>query len=167
MSSIEHLNESAEIHPIDIVESIAEDHDWQFDRVCDDQIAMSIDGRWRAYSLTLAWSARDEMLRLICAFDLPVATRRQRAVSEAINLANDLCWLGAFTLWPDRRLMAYRYALTLAGGSVALPSQISEMVRSAVAASERFLPAFQLVAAGDSTPDAAMAMAIGRTFGRA
>ena len=36
--SEEYLND--DIHPIDIVETLAEHHDWDFDRVAEDQIAM-------------------------------------------------------------------------------------------------------------------------------
>ena len=36
-----------ETHPIDIVETLAEHHDWDFDRIADDQIAMAVVGQWR------------------------------------------------------------------------------------------------------------------------
>ena len=45
-----------EIHPIDIVEHIAEHHEWEFDRIEENQIAMAVEAQWRTYSLTLAWS---------------------------------------------------------------------------------------------------------------
>ena len=59
-----------DIHPIDIVENLAAHHAWEFDRVTDDQIAMAVEGQWRTYSLTLAWSAQDETLRLICTSEM-------------------------------------------------------------------------------------------------
>ena len=34
-----------DIHPIDIVEHLAERHDWDFDRIADDQIAMAVEGQ--------------------------------------------------------------------------------------------------------------------------
>ncbi len=46
-----------EIHPIDIVENLAAFNDWDFDRISDEQIAMAVEGQWRTYSITLAWSA--------------------------------------------------------------------------------------------------------------
>ena len=46
-----------DLHPIDIVETLAEHHEWDFDRVADDQIAMAVEGQWRMYSITLAVSA--------------------------------------------------------------------------------------------------------------
>ena len=55
-----------ETHPIDIVETLAEHHNWDFDRIADDQIAMAVVGQWRTYSITLAWSDFDETLRMVC-----------------------------------------------------------------------------------------------------
>ena len=77
---------SEEIHPIDIVETLAQNHAWEFDRVTDDQIAMAVEGQWRTYSLTLAWSAQDETLRLKTgnAFDL-VGERTRVNFTKANN----------------------------------------------------------------------------------
>ena len=36
-----------DLHPIDIVEHLAESQDWEFDRIADDQIAMAIEAQWR------------------------------------------------------------------------------------------------------------------------
>ena len=87
-----------------------------FDRIAHDQIAMAIEGSWRTYSVTLAWSPRDETLRLICAFELAPPARRVPALQAAMALANDRCWTGAFVLWREQKLMGYRYGLNLAGG---------------------------------------------------
>ena len=56
MAATEHYLEQEDLHPIDIVETLAEARDWDFDRVADDQIAMAVEGQWRTYSITLAWS---------------------------------------------------------------------------------------------------------------
>ena len=48
-----------EIHPIDIVEDLAEHHEWEFDRIEENQIAMVVQWQWRTYSITLAWSDFD------------------------------------------------------------------------------------------------------------
>lgn len=167
MSIVEHDFDSEEIHPIDIVETLAEERSWDFDRIAPDQIAMAIEGTWRTYSVTLAWSARDESLRLICAFDMAPPARRVTALQATMALANDLCWTGAFVLWREQKLMGYRYALNLAGGAVASSAQINDMVRAAIAACERFYPAFQLVAWGGETPEKALGIAMAEAYGRA
>ncbi len=156
-----------DLHPIDIVEHIAEHNDWQFDRVGDDQIAMAVEGQWRTYSITLAWSAYDETLRMVCTFEMDPPSEKLPVFYEALNEVNDQCWTGAFTYWSEQKLMVYRYGLLMSGGQVASPEQIDAIITAAVLASERYYPAFQLVLWGDRTPRDAMQVAIAEAYGRA
>jgi hypothetical protein len=156
-----------DIHPIDIVEHIAEHHDWDFDRIAEDQIAMAVEGQWRTYSITLAWSPYDETLRLICTFDMEPPKDRMPALMESLNAVNDQCWAGAFTYWEEAKLMVYRYGLVLAGGNVASAEQIDTMINCAVMSAERYYPAFQLVVWGNRDPKDALQVAIAEAFGRA
>jgi hypothetical protein len=167
MALTEHYIDAEDLHPIDIVEHLAEHHEWDFDRIADDQIAMAVEGQWRTYSITLAWSGYDETLRLICTFEMEPPADRLAAVYEVLNRANDHCWAGAFTYWGEQRLMVYRYGLVLAGGSAASPEQIDTLISTAVMSAERFYPAFQLVAWADKAPAAAMEVAIAEAYGRA
>jgi hypothetical protein len=167
MSISEQFLNTEDLHPIDIVETLAEHHDWDFDRVTDDQIAMAVEGQWRTYSITLAWSAQDETLRLICTFEMDPPAEKFAALYETLNRANDMVWSGAFTFWAEQRLMVWRYGLVLAGGQIAGSEQIDRLITQAVMASERFYPAFQLVCWGDDTPERAMDVAIAEAYGRA
>ena len=156
-----------DIHPIDIVEHLATHHEWDFDRIADDQIAMAGEGQWRTYSITLAWSAYDETLRMVCTFEMEPPAERMAALYELLNMINDQCWAGAFTYWPEQKLMVYRYGLVLAGGQVACPDQIDTMIGAAVMSAERYYPALQLLIWGDRTPSDALQVAIAEAYGRA
>ena len=167
MSLSEDFMGADDLHPIDIVETLAEHHAWEFDRVTDDQIAMQVEGQWRTYSLTLAWSPQDETLRLICTFEMEPPADRMPQLYDILNRCNDMVWTGAFTWWAEQKLMVWRYGLCLAGGHMAGPEQIDRLISSAVLASERFYPAFQLTLWGDRTPADAMKVAIAEAYGRA
>ncbi len=167
MSLSEHYFASDDLHPIDIVETLAESHAWEFDRVTEDQIAMAVEGQWRTYSLTLAWSAQDETLRLICTFEMEPPENRVGALYDLLNRCNDMVWTGAFTYWAEQKLMVWRYGLLLSGGQIAAPEQIDDLISAAVLASERFYPAFQLVTWGDRSPADSMKVAIAEAYGRA
>lgn len=167
MSLSEQYLDTPDIHPIDIVEHLAETHDWDFDRVADDQIAMAVEGQWRTYSITLAWSAQDETLRLICTYEMEPPDDRLPALYEMLNQVNDNCWAGAFTWWQEQRLMVWRYGLVLAGEQIASAEQIDEMIGAAVGSAERYYPAFQLATWGNHTPAQAMQVAIAEAYGRA
>ncbi|WP_050930448.1 YbjN domain-containing protein [Aestuariivita boseongensis] len=156
-----------DLHPIDIVEHIAEHHEWDFDRMGDDQIAMAVAGQWRTYSLTLAWSGYDETLRMVCTFEMEPPEEKMAGLFELLNLVNDQCWAGAFTYWEEPKLMVYRYGLVLAGGQIASAEQIDTMINAAVLSAERYYPAMQLLIWGDKTPQEAMQAAIAEAYGRA
>lgn len=167
MSLLEQDFQGEDAHPIDIVQSLAQVRDWDFDRVADDQIAMAVEGQWRNYAITLAWSDMDETLRLICTFEMDPPSDRLPQIYDVLNRANDVCWAGAFTYWEAQRLMVYRYGLMLTGGQMAGAEQVDMMIQAAVKASERFYPAFQLVAWGDNPPAEAMQVAMAEAYGRA
>jgi hypothetical protein len=167
MSLSEDFMLNDDLHPIDIVENLAAHHEWEFDRVTDDQIAMAVEGQWRTYSLTLAWSAQDETLRLICTFEMEPPTEKMAQLYDVLNRCNDMVWTGAFTYWAEQKLMVWRYGLVLAGGQMVAAEQIDRLISSAVMAAERFYPAFQLVSWADKTPAEAMKVAIAEAYGRA
>lgn len=167
MSNLEQFLGGDDLHPIDIVETLAEHHAWEFDRIADDQIAMTVEGQWRSYSVTLAWSAYDETLRLVCTFEMEPPKDRMAALHDALNLTNDRMWSGAFTYWQPQRLMVFRYGLMLSGGAQAGSEQIDTMLTAAVANCERFYPAFQLVAWAGRDPEDALQVAIAEAYGRA
>ena len=167
MALSEQFIESDEIHPIDLVEHIAEHHEWEFDRIAEDQIAMAVEGQWRTYSITLAWSAYDETLRLICTYEMEPPEERLAAVYDLLNRVNDMCWSGSFTWWAEQKMMVYRYGLILSGEQIAGPEQVDTMIRAAVSACERFYPAFQLVTWGDRSPADSLQVAIAEAYGRA
>ncbi len=167
MAFAEQFYHTEDVHPIDLVEHIAEHNEWEFDRISDEQIAMVVEGQWRTYSVTLAWSAFDETLRLICTFEMEPPEERLPALYEALNTVNDRCWAGAFTYWAEPKLMVYRYGLVLAGEQVAVPEQIDTMIGAAVLSAERFYPAFQLVTWGERSAQEAVNVAISEAYGRA
>ncbi len=167
MDAVEQDLSTVDLHPIDLVEALAETREWDFDRVGDDQIAMAVEGVWRTYSLSLAWTGHDDMLRLLCTFEMDPPEGRLPELYKTLDSANDQNWGGCFSLWREHKLMVYRYGLTLAGGGTATAGQIDAMMRGAVEACERFYPAFQLVCWGDQEAEEALEIAISQAYGRA
>lgn len=170
-ATTEHDFLSAEIHPIDMVETLATAAEWEFERIDEDRIAMAVEGAWQFYSLNLDWSGRDDTLRLVCSFEMKAAEDRDDGafggIFELLNMINDRIWAGSFVFWPDQRLMAFRYGLTLAGGATATPEQIETMVLNALGHAERFYPAFQLVGWAGKTAREAFGIAIDEAYGTA
>ena len=167
MTSFDSVFDFEDLHPIDMVQDIAATQKWKFDRIGEDQIAMAVEGQWRTYSITLAWSDMDETLRLICTFDMQPPQHRVNELYAALNEVNDNCWAGNFTYWADQKSMVFRYGLILTGGQSATLDQIDTMISIAVKSAERYYPAFQLVTWGEQSLKSAMQVAIAEAYGRA
>ena len=167
MTSFDSVFDFEDLHPIDMVQGIAATQKWKFDRIGEDQIAMAVEGQWRTYSITLAWSDIHETLRLICTFDMQPPQHRVNELYAALNEVNDNCWAGNFTYWADQKSMVFRYGLILTGGQSATLDQIDTMISIAVKSAERYYPAFQLVTWGEQSLKSAMQVAIAKAYGRA
>lgn len=167
MDTLEQYLTAEDADPIDIVETLASHHAWDFDRVADNQIAMGIEGAWQTYSLSLAWSPYDETLRLVCTFELDIPAQRRREMLEIIDGANDRIWSGSFTTWPEQNMIVFRYGLNLSGGASATGNQIDDMIAAAIDACERYYPAFQLCLEDGTGAQQALGIAISQAYGRA
>jgi hypothetical protein len=63
--------------------------------------------------------------------------------------------------------MVYRYGRVLAGDQVPSAEQVDTMIGAAVASSERYYPAIQLVTWAERSPKEAVQIAISEAYGRA
>jgi len=154
MSLIE-LPETPDINPLDVVERLAAFNDWSFDRAGDDEITISISGKWADYHVSFTWMGDIEALHLACAFDLKVPERRRPEVLQLIARINERLWVGHFDMWVNEGLVMFRHALLLAGGVIASNQQCEALLDAAIETCERYYQTFQFVVwAGKAAPEA-------------
>ncbi|MER2607196.1 MAG: YbjN domain-containing protein [Siculibacillus sp.] len=132
-------------NPVDVIEHVAALEDWTFERSGDDEITVSIAGRWCEYHVSVSWMEDVEALHLACAFDLNVTEPRRYEVMRLLTLVNEQMWLGHFDLWSGDGVVMYRHALLLAGGADPSARQIGAMLTGAIDACDRYYQAFQFV----------------------
>src|SRR3954467_530590 len=144
MSLIE-LHTERDSNPVDVVERLASLHDWSFDRAGDDEIAISVRGRWTDYHVSFTWMDDIEALHLACAFDLKVPEPRRSEVLALIALINEQLWVGHFDMWTKDGIVMFRHALLLAGGGEVAGRQCEALLDAALDTSERYFQAFQFV----------------------
>ena len=142
-------------NPVDMIELIAAQNDWSFERSGEDEITVSVQGTWCDYHVSFSWMEEIEALHLACAFDIKVLDARKTEVMKLLALVNEQMWIGHFDLWQSEGVIMYRHALLLAGQAEASDEQIEAMLQNALEACERFYQAFQFVVwAGQSAKDA-------------
>src|SRR5260370_37333358 len=156
-----------QVTPVDVVARLAAHHDWSFDRAGDDEITISIAGRWTDYHVSFTWMNDIEALHLACAFDLKVPERRRAEVQQLISQVNEQLWVGHFDLWSKDGLVMFRHALILAGGVEASGKQCEALLDAALESCERYFQAFQFVVWAGKAAREAMEAALFGTSGEA
>jgi len=131
-------------NPVDLVEQVAMDQDWAFERVTDDELTLTVAGTWTDYHVSLNWRNDLESLHIACAFDFKVPDNRLPEVYRLVAQINEQLWLGHFDVWTTEGLIMFRHGLML-NGALATPRQCEALLRAALETSERYFQAFQFV----------------------
>ena len=166
MSLLEGIIDSQN-NPLAVVEDIAADNNWAFERSGEDEVTIVSRGEWTDYQLSFTWMAEIEALHLACAFDMKISAPRRAEVQRLIAAINEQLWVGHFDIWTQSGMIMYRQALVLPGGITASSAQCETMLVSAIGACERYYPALQFVVWAGKTASEAMSAAMFDTDGEA
>jgi hypothetical protein len=128
------LEFSREIHPVDVIEQVAHNNDWSFERAGDDEISISVAGSWTDYHVSFSWMEDFEALHLACAFDIKVPEARALEVMRLLSLINEQLLFGHFDLWEQEGAIMFRQSLLLAGGVEPSSQQVEVLLSSALEA---------------------------------
>lgn len=157
-----------DIHPIDIVETLAEQAEWDFARHSDDKIAYSVERTWDLYSVSSTLTPQG-FLRTLCTFDFNPPMDRIGAIKTLIDRINSMLWGISFSRYPsqfdeEEKLVNGAISVRCALPVVEMPTepmQVKKMIDYMLLCADQFYPAFQLVAFEEKAmdPDEAMKLA--------
>jgi hypothetical protein len=160
MASLDLGHETTRTHPLDTVEQFIAAQSYPYDRASEDEIALTVDGRWCVYRLWFAWEGEIDALLFSCAFDMKLPRKTHAGVNTLLALINERMWIGHFDIGAEEASPAYRHGMLLSGGATLGLEQVEDLIDVAVAECERYYPAFQYVLWGGKKPDEAMQMAV-------
>ncbi|MCY1743556.1 YbjN domain-containing protein [Ensifer sp. SL37] len=132
-------------NPVDTIEFVAANNDWSFERSGEDEIAMTVEGKWADYHVSFSWMEEFEALHLACAFDIKVSESRVNEVIRLLSHINGQVLMGHFDLWRQEEVVIFRQSLLLAGGAEPTNQQVEVLLSSALDACESYYQAFQFV----------------------
>lgn len=132
-------------NPVDMIEFVAANNDWSFERSGDDEIAMIVEGAWANYQISFSWMEDLEALHLACAFDFSVPEHRADELLKLLSLINGQVLMGHFDMWAKDGVMIFRQSLLLSGGADPTNQQVETLFSSAVETCESYFQAFQFV----------------------
>ncbi|RWX78617.1 hypothetical protein EPK99_08435 [Neorhizobium lilium] len=152
-------------NPVDMIEFVAASNDWTFERSGEDEIAMTVEGRWTDYHVSFSWMEECEALHLACAFDLKIPDIRVNEVIRLLSHINGQTLMGHFDLWRQEDVVIFRQSLLLAGGAEPTNQQVEVLLSSALDACETYFQAFQFVVWSGIDSKAAMEAVLFETVG--
>ena len=153
--SLYDLKTERQSNPVDLIEFVADTNDWSFERSADDELALTVEGKWADYRVSFAWMEEFEAVHLSCAFDLKIPDTRMNEVIKLIAHINGEVLLGHFDVWQNADIVIFRQSLLLSGGVEPTGRQVEVLLSSALDACEAYYQAFQFVVwAGKSAADA-------------
>ena len=145
-------------NPLDLVEQLAAQNEWLFDRAGEDEMHLSFPGQSEDHHLSFSWRANVETLQLLAQLEVKVPRAKRAEVAALINMINEQLGLGHFEMWPDSGQVIFRHGLLLRG-AMAVPEQCEGLIDAALEACDRYYSAFQFVIwAGKSASEAAAAV---------
>ncbi|MEF2073275.1 YbjN domain-containing protein [Consotaella aegiceratis] len=165
--NLHQVHEQRLANPVDVVEWVASNREWSFERSGEDEIALAVTGHWADYSVSFSWLEECESLHLACAFDMKVPQARQVEVLRLLARINEQLLIGHFDLWPHEGAIMFRHSLLLSGGVQPTSEQAERLLACALECSERYFPAFQFVVWADKSAEQAMTCAMFETAGEA
>ncbi|MGC6391750.1 MAG: YbjN domain-containing protein [Alphaproteobacteria bacterium] len=169
-SSLDELETSMN-NPIDMIETALDEQNWPVERLCADELSITVMGDWCEHNLSVSWKDDMETLHLACAFRLiedGVSLPKDALpnVYELLSRVNEQLLLGHFDLWREEETVVFRHGVLLhAGGTSA--EQWECLLQIAVETCERFYPAFHLLMQTDLSPADALTASMFETFGEA
>ena len=113
---------------MDVIEQVAHNNDWSFERTGDDEISISVAGTWTDYHVSFSWMEDFEALHLACAFDIKVPETRALEVMRLLSLINEQMLFGHFDLWEQEGAIMFRQSLLLAGGVEPTSQQVEVLL---------------------------------------
>ena len=154
-------------NPVDMIEFVASNNDWSFERSGEDEIAMTVRGSWADYHVSFSWMEECEALHVACAFDLRVPENRVNEVIRLLSQVNGQILMGHFDLWLGEEAVIFRQSLLLCGGAEPNNQQVERLLSSAAEACEAYYQAFQFVVWSGMDAKSALAAVLFETVGEA
>ena len=144
------ISQYSENNPLDMVEDIAEEKEWQFSRSDDDRMKIVIDGLKSKIEVNIEWQEEYAAILLACSMPITITEENYEITAQAIEKINSSLWLGHFELMGDDMLPSFRHTLLLRAIPASLSSSmIEDVINIAISECDRFYTSFKLAQAGD------------------
>ncbi|MCF6214622.1 MAG: YbjN domain-containing protein [Emcibacter sp.] len=154
-------------NPLDILEMIAGQNEWPYERSADDEITVAVSGEWCDFHIRYFWVEGENLLQAAAMMDMRVPDSKKAKTLETINLVNEKLAIGHFAIWTEDNSLMFRHS-NMVGISQSVTADICEKVTETILReSNKYYPVFQFVLWAGQSPEEAIRSAMLETIGEA
>ncbi|MCF8473713.1 MAG: YbjN domain-containing protein [Emcibacter sp.] len=154
-------------NPLDILEMIAGQNEWPYERSTEEEITVAVSGEWCDFHIRYFWIAEDNLLQAAGMLDMRVPEKKKTKILETINLVNERLAIGHFAIWTEDNTLMFRYSNMVNTSSDVTADTCERITDTILAESNKYYPVFQFVLWADKSPEEAIASAMLDTVGEA
>ena len=154
-------------NPLDILETIAGQNEWPYERSNDEEIIVAVSGDWCDFHIRYFWVAEDNLLQAAGMLDMRVPNMKKARMLETINLVNERLAIGHFSIWTEDNTLMFRHSSMLGDDHDLTAATCEKITEAILAESNKYYPVFQFVLWAGKSPEEAMKAAMLDTIGEA
>lgn len=146
--------------PIAVFERLCVAENFDYERISETELHLSINGTWCEHDISLVWNAKKEQVDLYLLFEGRTPSGRTDDMCRLVILINERLQTGHFDYWASKNSLVYRDRINLAGGAKLNIEQAMSLLSGALEAAERGYPACQYVVWAGKSPEEALDTAL-------
>ncbi len=154
-------------NPLDIVEMLAGQNEWPYERANDEEITVAVSGEWCDFHIRYFWVAEEKLLQAAGMLDVRVPDGKKALILETINLVNERLAMGHFAIWTDDNTLIFRHSNMVSSEHDVTANTCEKITSAILAESNKYYPVFQFVLWAGKSPDEAIQSALLDTVGEA
>ena len=160
-------NQNLLLNPIDIVEEVIYQKNWNCSRSADHELVAEISSQWCLYRLYFSWSEQIKAINFTVTFDIKFPHNKYLNIYELLAKINENLWIGHFDITSKSGILAYRQTFFLPNENDMLFKQLDDLVDISVYECEKYYPAFNNLFFEDASAKDALELCSLNVIGRA
>jgi len=147
-------------NPLNSFERIAIAEHYDYERLDNSELNISLTGRCGSHDLSLRWNAALEQVQIFLVLESRSPAGRTDRLCRLMSLLNERLPAGHFDYWERNSSLVYRHNASLRGGAKLRIEQAMDIMSTALDAAECGFPASQYVIWAGKTPEEALDLAL-------
>lgn len=167
MTSLTIDAETIEDNPLDVLETLANQNEWPYERAGDEEMTAAVSGQWCDFHIRYFWDGEENMLQAAGMIDMRVPEEKKPAILETINMINERLALGHFAIWNEDNTIMFRHSHLVNDHMPSTVSACEKITDAILSECDKYYPVFQFVLWAGKDPQDALQAALLETVGRA